>query len=85
MPKKLELKIPLNHRTRNAKRLLALRKKLNLSQRELAVYFGVTTGAVMLWEKGERELQGPTLKLLQLYEYLASQKKLKSILSETSP
>lgn len=55
MPKKLDLKIPLSKRTRNAKR-------------PLAKYFGITTGAIMLWEKGDRELHGPALKLLELFE-----------------
>ncbi len=71
MPRKLDLKIPLSQRTRNAKRLLALRKSMNLSQSDLAKYFGVTTGAVMLWEKGDRELLGPALKLLELFEKMA--------------
>jgi len=68
MPKRLDLKIPLSKRTRNAKRFLALRKSMNLSQSELAEYFGITTGAVMLWKKGDRKLQGPALKLLKLFE-----------------
>lgn len=72
MPRKLDLKIPLSKRTRNAKRLLALRKSMNLSQSELAKYFGITTGAIMLWEKGDRELHGPALKLLELFEKMAS-------------
>jgi DNA-binding transcriptional regulator YiaG len=72
MPKKLDLKIPQSKRTRNAKRLLALRKAMNLSQSELAKYFGITTGAGMLWEKGDRKLYGPALKLLELFEKMAS-------------
>ncbi len=76
MPRKLDLKIPLSQRTRNAKRLLALRKSMNLSQSDLAKYFGVTTGAVMLWEKGDRELHGPALKLLELFEKVARGEKI---------
>ncbi len=76
MPKKLDLKIPLSKRTRNAKRLLALRRAMNLSQSGLAKHFGVTTGAVMLWEKGDRELQGPALKLLEFFEKLSQGKEI---------
>ncbi len=45
---------------------------MNLSQSELAKYFGITAGAIMLWEKGDRELHGPALKLLELFEKMAS-------------
>lgn len=79
MSKKLTLKIPLSKRPHKAKRLLALRKRMNLSQREMARYFGVTTGAIMLWEKGDRALQGPSLKLLEIYEFLVGQGKLDTI------
>ncbi|MCB0361251.1 MAG: helix-turn-helix domain-containing protein [Bdellovibrionales bacterium] len=69
MAKKLESRIPFNKRPRNARRLFSLRKKLALSQRELAQYFGVTPGAILLWEKGDRDLQGSSLKLLEIYEH----------------
>lgn len=76
MPKKLDLKIPLSKRTRNAERLLALRRSMDLSQSDLAKHFGVTTCAVMLWEKGDCELQGPALKLLEFFEKISQSKEI---------
>lgn len=52
----------------DAQRLVSLRNRLGLSQRELAKEFGVTHGAVALWESGERALSGPAHKLLEFYE-----------------
>lgn len=49
-------------------RLHKLREKLGLSQRALAKEFGVTPGAVALWETGARCLSGPVLRLMELYE-----------------
>ncbi|MDR3607663.1 MAG: AarF/UbiB family protein [Oligoflexia bacterium] len=51
-----------------AARLLRLREFLGLSQRELANEFGVSYGAVGFWEKGERPIPGPVLKLIELHE-----------------
>jgi len=39
-------------------RIAGLRKKLGLSQRELGVLVGATTGAVLSWEKGKFKPQG---------------------------
>ena len=39
-------------------RIAGLRKKLGLSQRELGVLVGATTGAVLSWEKGKFRPQG---------------------------
>lgn len=51
-----------------AERLVLLRKRLGLSQRDLAQEFQVSSGAIALWEKGSRPVPGPILKLLDLYE-----------------
>jgi DNA-binding transcriptional regulator YiaG len=40
------------------KRIRNLRKKKGLSQRELAIITGVTTGAVLSWEKGKFKPKG---------------------------
>lgn len=37
----------------SSKRIRGLRKKLGVSQRELGILIGVTTGAVAMWEKGK--------------------------------
>src|SRR4030043_987651 len=39
-------------------RIRGLRKKLGISQRELGVLVGATTGAVLSWEKGKFKPQG---------------------------
>ncbi len=51
-----------------AERLILLRKKLGLSQREMAKEFKVSNGAIALWEQGGRPVPGSVLKLLDLYE-----------------
>ncbi|WP_413290003.1 AarF/UbiB family protein [Bdellovibrio sp. HCB337] len=56
------------HNPSPAERLVLLRKRLNLSQRDLAQEFQVSSGAIALWEKGSRPVPGPILKLLDLYE-----------------
>lgn len=55
-------------RRAEAERLIRLRELLGLSQRELAVEFQVAPAAVALWERGQRTLPGPALRLLRLYE-----------------
>jgi transcriptional regulator with XRE-family HTH domain/tRNA A-37 threonylcarbamoyl transferase component Bud32 len=49
-------------------RLIRLRTILGLSQREMAKEFKVSAGAVGSWEVGEREIPGPVLKLVEIYE-----------------
>jgi len=49
-------------------RLLRLREHMALSQRELAAEFQVSHGAIAQWENGEREIPGPVLRLLAIYE-----------------
>lgn len=53
---------------KDSKRLLALRKSLGFSQREMAKEFNVSAGAIALWETGDRPISGPVLKLIEIYE-----------------
>lgn len=47
--------------------LIVFRKKiLKQSQAQLADIIGVSTGAVVLWEKGERKVPKPVSKLLKV-------------------
>lgn len=57
-----------NKPTSTVARLKKLREKFGLSQRDLAKELGVTPGAVALWEMGERQLSGPVVRLIELYE-----------------
>lgn len=68
MAKRFETKNGNSSSSKGAKRIKALRKKNNWSQRELAEEFYVSPAAVAHWESGEREVQGPALKLLEIYE-----------------
>lgn len=51
-----------------SERLVALRNKLGLSQRALAQQFRVRNSAVSQWESGKREIPGPILALIEVYE-----------------
>lgn len=55
-------------RSKDAQRIFKLRKALNLSQRGLAEEFYVSPGAVAHWESGEREIPGPVIKLIEIFE-----------------
>lgn len=55
-------------------RIKSLRETLGLSQRGLAEKFGVSAGAVAHWEIGERQISGPVLKLLEIYEAKAKRR-----------
>ena len=50
------------------KRLLILRKQMNMTQRTLAQEFRVSPGAIALWESGSRRVSGPITKLIEIYE-----------------
>jgi transcriptional regulator with XRE-family HTH domain len=60
--------IPKSTQQKESARLTALREQMNLTQREMAEEFRVTHGAIGLWERGERTIPGPVLKLMELYE-----------------
>jgi len=49
-------------------RLKRLRETLNMSQRELAREFNVSSGAIALWELGSNPIPGPLIKLMDIYE-----------------
>ncbi len=49
-------------------RLKNLRETLELSQRELAKEFNVSSGAIASWELGSNPVPGPIIKLIDLYE-----------------
>jgi|ERR1035437_724262 putative transcriptional regulator len=50
------------------RRIRALRKRENASQSVFAAYLNVTPSLVSKWERGEKNPQGPSLKLLSLVE-----------------
>lgn len=50
------------------KRIRELRKRENASQAVFAAYLNVTPSLVSKWERGEKNPQGPSLKLLSLVE-----------------
>lgn len=39
-----------------------------MSQREMAVEFMVSPGTIALWETGRREVPGPVVRLIEIYE-----------------
>jgi putative transcriptional regulator len=46
--------------------VLSLRRRLHLTQRELARWLGVSESSVSLWEAGKRRPRGPARRLLAL-------------------
>ena len=44
----------------------AIRKKLNKSQRELALMIGVSVSTLQNWEQGRRQPEGPARVLLKI-------------------
>lgn len=49
-------------------RIRALRERLQLSQTVLASVLNASPSSVRKWESGEKQLSGPSLKLLHLLE-----------------
>jgi DNA-binding transcriptional regulator YiaG len=62
-------------------RIRNLRKKKGISQRELAIITGVTTGAVLSWEKGKFKPKGDKKAALVALRKL-SKRDLKKMLAE---
>jgi len=61
---------------KEAERLIKVRQDLGLTQIDLAKEFKVTRQALGMWERGERTIPGPVLKLIEIYEdKLAGKKK----------
>lgn len=50
------------------RKIRALRKREKASQAVFAAYLNVTPSLVSKWERGEKNPQGPSLKLLSLVE-----------------
>ncbi len=50
------------------KQIAEMRKRAGVSQAVFASYLNVTTGLVSKWERGEKQPQGPSLKLLSLVQ-----------------
>jgi predicted transcriptional regulator len=48
-----------------------LRQRLQLTQRDLAKWLGVTESSVSLWEAGKRRPRGPAHRLLRLIAELS--------------
>ena len=65
-------------RARESARLIKLREALGVTQIDLAKEFKVTRNALGMWERGERTIPGPVLKLIELYEERLASKKAKS-------
>jgi DNA-binding transcriptional regulator YiaG len=55
-------------RLKEANRLKRLRDALKLTQVALAQEFNVAQGAIAQWERGDRTLPGPILRLIEIYE-----------------
>jgi len=47
---------------------VALRRSLDMTQRDLAKEFMVSPGSIALWENGQRTIPGAVLKLIEIYE-----------------
>lgn len=50
----------------SAKQIAEVRKHSGVSQAVFASYLNVTPGLISQWERGEKHLRGPSLKLLAL-------------------
>jgi len=62
-------------KAREAARLRALRETLTMTQREMATEFGVSHAAIGWWERAERTIPGPVLKLIGIFEEKLASKK----------
>lgn len=60
---------------KEAERLIKVRQDLGLTQIDLAQEFKVTRQALGMWERGERTIPGPVLKLIEIYELKARKRK----------
>ncbi len=52
----------------NSKNIVSLRKKLKLSQVDLATVFNISPSTVQKWESGQKKPTGASLKLLDILE-----------------
>jgi putative transcriptional regulator len=58
--------VPDEREKLSAQEIAEVRKKAGVSQAVSASYLNVTVGLVSQWERGEKQLRGPSLKLLAL-------------------
>lgn len=65
----------ISARKKEAERLSKVREALGVSRAELAKEFKVTPQALGMWERGERTIPGPVLKLMDIYEQKVAGKK----------
>jgi DNA-binding transcriptional regulator YiaG len=80
LPTRLKVTMPRQSKSeaskhKEAARLTSLRKALGMTQVDLAKEFKVTRQAFSMWERGERTIPGPVLRLIEMYEEKLSSKK----------
>ena len=72
-----KIKLPVRDkkvRLQIQKRFVALRKKMGWTQEDAGDAFGVGKITISWWENGVRNLSGPAIRLLELYEKEAKRK-----------
>lgn len=62
-------------RKKQGNRLYALRQKLKMTVREIAMEFMVARSSISQWESGSHSIPGPVLKLMEIYEEKLEKKK----------
>lgn len=70
--KAIAMNLVFNKAMLNGREMRFLRKLIDLTQAELAVWLGVNVQTIARWEKGQSEISGPADKLVRLL-YLASE------------
>ena len=65
----------LNSEIHPSERLKRLRENLNMSQRELAQEFNVSSAAIAQWELGSNPIPGLLIKLMNIYEQQPCEKR----------
>ena len=65
----------LNSEIHPSERLKRLRENLNMSQRELALEFNVSSAAIAQWELGSNPIPGLLVKLMDIYEQAPCEKR----------
>lgn len=55
------------------KMMISTREIFNWTQRDFARELWVNSGTISNWENGKREIPGPALKLIVMYDFMARQ------------
>ena len=63
-----KLMLPAKPPRYTSKRVLAIRRKLNVSQPVFAQLLNVSKGTVCKWEQNERNPSGPSARLIQILD-----------------